>query len=136
MPNYALDNADIVREGIYRQRSGIQAAKIAFRSSVIGFAPMNVSSTFPWRNVSAAIVAVFATSALIGWLAWRAYRLAERLERDTRLLHRGLIVFGSLYLASSIWGIVQVIRGAAPMQSLTGLPISLFIAWVFFRAAT
>jgi hypothetical protein len=97
---------------------------------------MNVSSTFPWRNVSAAIVAVFATSALIGWLAWRAYRLAERLERDTRLLHRGLIVFGSLYLASSIWGIVQVIRGAAPMQSLTGLPISLFIAWVFFRAAT
>jgi hypothetical protein len=89
----------------------------------------------PWGTVTAAILGVFACSALLGWGTWRVYRSTERAERDPRYFRRRLIIGGSLYLACSTYGIVQVAMGKQPAQSLIGLPIGLLIAWVFLRTA-
>jgi hypothetical protein len=40
-----------------------------------------------------------------------------------------------LYLASSIYGVAEVISGNEPLIGLIGLPFSLVFIWTFLRAA-
>jgi len=67
---------------------------------------------------------------------WLVCRSAERAERDPKYLRHRLIRWGTLYVAVVVIALVEVATGKEPKVLLIGLPITMLIAWRFFRAAT
>jgi len=86
--------------------------------------------------IATVIVGVIAFTAFLAWMMWRACKSAERAERDPRYLRRRFIRWGMLYVAVVGINIVDVATGKQPKMMLIGLPITMLIAWMFFRAAT
>jgi len=82
-----------------------------------------------------AILGVAVTTALLIWGSLRVFRDAERLQRDPKALRRRLLLFGSLYVASSVFAIFQVATGNSPPITLIGIPIAAALIWAFLKAA-
>ncbi len=85
--------------------------------------------------IATIIVVVLASSAFLGWMAWRVFKSAERAERDPRYLHRRLLAMGMLYIGCALFAIAQVATGREPIKSLIGLPIGVMFIWMYLRAA-
>jgi uncharacterized membrane protein len=85
-----------------------------------------------WEVIITAIFAVFACSALIGWMAWRFLKSSE----NPRIVRRRLLRAAVIYGFGAFFGIEQVVTGAAPLWSMAFLPISLGLIWMYVRAAS
>jgi hypothetical protein len=81
------------------------------------------------------ILGVALTTAVLVWASLNVCRDVERMERDPRYLRRRFLMLGLLYVGSSVFGIVEVVRGNQPPLSLIGLPIAAALAWLFIRQA-
>jgi cell division protein FtsW (lipid II flippase) len=86
--------------------------------------------------IATVIIGVFVATAVMGWLMWRLFRSAERMERDPKYRRRRLIRGAMIYVFGALFGMIQVARGELPIQALMGLPISLFMIWVILRTAS
>jgi cell division protein FtsW (lipid II flippase) len=86
--------------------------------------------------IATVIIGVFVATAVMGWLMWRLFRSAERMERDPKYRRRRLIRGAMIYVFGALFGMIQVARGELPIQALIGLPISLFMIWVILRTAS
>jgi threonine/homoserine/homoserine lactone efflux protein len=85
--------------------------------------------------IATIIVAVLASSAFLGWMAWQVFKSAERAERDPRYLRRRLLSMAMLYIGCAVFAIAQVATGKEPIKSLIGLPIGVMFIWMYLRAA-
>ena len=86
--------------------------------------------------IALVIVAVTVSSAVLVAGMWGAWRETERAENDLRYRRRVLLRLALLYVVCAVLGIAEVVAGRAPTESLLGLPIAAFIAWVCWKAAT
>jgi CDP-diglyceride synthetase len=86
--------------------------------------------------VAVVIVGVLGCTALLAWMLWRVYRSVERAERDPRYLRRILLFGVVLYGGSALFGILLVITGKEPIQSLLGLPVVAALVWFYLTSAT
>jgi hypothetical protein len=89
----------------------------------------------PGLMIALVIGAVTASSALLAFAMWHAWKEAERAEHDLRYRRRVLLRLGLLYLGSAVFGIVEVVTGREPKEVLFGLPVGAVLAWGFLRAA-
>jgi hypothetical protein len=87
-------------------------------------------------TIATVIIGVLVVTALMGWMMWRLYRSAERMERDPKYLRRRLVWGAMIYVIAALFGIIEVARGEQPIQTLVGLPIALFLIWALLRAAS
>lgn len=81
------------------------------------------------------IVGVSLTTAIFGWMMWRAWKSAERVETDLRHRRRILLRLGLVYVAAAVFGVAAVLSGKEPKESLIGLPVGVLLAWFYIRAA-
>ncbi len=86
--------------------------------------------------IATVIIGVLAATGVMGWLMWRLFRSAERMERDPKYLRRRLVRGAMIYIFGVLFGMIEIARGELPIQALIGLPISLFMIWVSLRAAS
>ncbi|MFY9948626.1 MAG: hypothetical protein WA261_00770 [Candidatus Sulfotelmatobacter sp.] len=87
-------------------------------------------------TIATVIIGVLVATAVMGWLMWRLFRSAERMERDPKYLRRRLIRGAMIYVAGALVGMIEIARRELPIQALIGLPISLFMIWVLLRTAS
>jgi hypothetical protein len=87
------------------------------------------------RVLVLAIIGVGVATAVLIWLSLHLVHETEKMERNARLLRRRLLVWGSLYVVSSGWGIIQVVRGNAPPAALVGIVVAASFAWIMIRGA-
>lgn len=87
-------------------------------------------------TIATVIIGVLVATAVMGWLMWRLFRSAERMERNPKYLRRRLIRGAMIYLFGALFGMIEIARGELPIQALIGLPISLFMIWVILRTAS
>ena len=87
-------------------------------------------------TISIMIFGVLGFCALIGLLAWRFIKSAEKTLVDPRRLRRRLIVSGAIYALCAINVLVSVATGGMPPLALVGLPIGLAYIWFFLRTAS
>ena len=87
------------------------------------------------ETIAVVITGVLAATALLAWTMWRAWKSAERSEKDFTYLRRRLLLWGTIYACSALFGIVEVATGKNPVESLVGLPVALWLVWVFFNSA-
>ncbi|MGA8202416.1 MAG: hypothetical protein WB814_20275 [Candidatus Sulfotelmatobacter sp.] len=87
-------------------------------------------------TIATVIIGVLVATAVMGWLMWRLFRSAERMERDPKHLRRRLIRGAMIYVAGALAGMIEIARRELPIQALIGLPISLFMIWVLLRTAS
>ena len=87
-------------------------------------------------TIATVIIGVLVATAVMGWLMWRLFRSAERMERDPKYLRRRLIRGAMIYVAGALAGMIEIARRELPIQALIGLPISLFMIWVLLRTAS
>jgi hypothetical protein len=97
---------------------------------------MNAIATFVGtadvRDLSAIIIGVLALTAIFAWMALRFIRTLE----NPRKVRRRLFLLGMAYIFAAIYVITEVANGREPRFSLLGLPIGLFFAWYYLRAAS
>ena len=82
------------------------------------------------------VVGVFAASALLGWLLFRAGKSMDSANLDPIYRRRLFALLAGVYVISMMVGVSGVIRGTQPVWSLVCLPIPLLIAYVLLRAAS
>ena len=85
--------------------------------------------------VTTVIVGVLAFTTLLAWGLWRVYRSVERAERDPKYLRRHLLFGAAVYVGAAALGIVFVVTGHEPVESLVGLPVVALFAWFYVRQA-
>lgn len=90
----------------------------------------------PWLTIALIVGAVTISSAVVVAAGWSAWKETERAETEARYRRRMLLRMALLYVACAVLGIAEVISGRAPKESLLGLPIAAFLAWVLWKAAT
>ena len=88
------------------------------------------------RTLAFAIIGVGVVTAVLIWGCFRLVRDAEKMERNLRLLRRRLLIWGTLYVVSSGWGIIQVVRGNEPPAALIGVVVAASLAWLLIRGAS
>jgi hypothetical protein len=88
------------------------------------------------RTLAFAIIGVGAATAVLIWLSLRVVHDAEKMERNPKLLRRRLFIWGTLYVISSGWGIIQVARGNEPPGALVGIVVAASFAWILIRGAS
>jgi hypothetical protein len=88
------------------------------------------------RVLALAIIGVGVATAVLIWLSLHLVHEAEKMERNPRLLRRRLLIWGSLYVVSSGWGIIQVVRGNEPPAALVGIVVAASLAWILIRGAS
>lgn len=94
-----------------------------------------VGAESPAVMVVTIIVGVSVTTAILGWIMWRAWKSAERAETDLRHRRRTFLRLGLIYVAAAVIGVAGVLRGTEPKESLVGLPIGVLLAWFWLRTA-
>lgn len=62
-----------------------------------------------------AIIGVGVATAVLIW-GFQLVHDAEKMERNPKLLRRRLLLWGTIYIASSGWGIIQVVRAMSPLR--------------------
>jgi hypothetical protein len=85
------------------------------------------------RVLAFAIIGVGVATAVLIWPSLHLVHEAEKMERNPRLLRRRLLIWGSLYVVSSGWGIIQVVGGNAPPAALAGIVVAASFAWIMIR---
>ena len=100
----------------------------------MGVGPPSGAET-PVVMLMTAIVGVSLTSALFAWIMWRTWKSAERAETDLRHRRRIFLRLGLAYVAAAVFGVMIVLSGREPKESLIGLPIGALLAWFYLRAA-
>jgi len=88
------------------------------------------------RILAFAILGVGIATAVLIWLSLHLVHDAEKMERNPRLLRRRLLIWGTLYVFSSGWGIIQVVRGNEPPAALVGIVVAASLAWLLIRGAS
>lgn len=86
------------------------------------------------RTVLGILVGVLGFGAVLVVLLLQLAKSVERSERDLGYRRRGLLLIGALYVATTTLIIVQVATGKAPIETLVGLPVVLFVIWILVRA--
>jgi CDP-diglyceride synthetase len=86
-------------------------------------------------TIATMIVIVLASSAFLGWMAWRVHKSAERAEREPLYLRRFLLGMSLLYGGGAALAVAKVATGREPMKTLIGLPIGVLFIWVYLSAA-
>jgi hypothetical protein len=81
------------------------------------------------------VIGALAIPVILTWMLWRMWRSFERSERDPGYRQRRVIGLATLYVASAVFGIVQVAIGKEPKEVLVGLPVVALLAWSLFRIA-
>jgi hypothetical protein len=81
------------------------------------------------------IVGVSLTSAVLAWTMWRTWKSAERAETDLRHRRWIFLRLGLLYVGAAVFGVVEVLSGREPKESLIGLPVAALLAWFLLKAA-
>ena len=84
------------------------------------------------RQLTAIIIGGLAFTAIFAWMILRFVRSIE----DPRKVRRSLIILGLLYVFCAINVVVEVARGRESATILIALPIGLFFAWRYLRAAS
>ena len=87
------------------------------------------------ETIALVITGVLAATALLAWTMRRAWKSVERSEKDFAYLRRRLLLWGTIYACSALFGIVEVATRKKPVESLVGLPIALWLVWVYFNSA-
>jgi dipeptide/tripeptide permease len=88
------------------------------------------------RILAFAIIGVGVATAVLIWLSLHLVHDAEKMERNPRLLRRRLLIWGTLYVVSSVWGIIQVVRGNEPPAAFVGIVVAAGFAWLLIRGAS
>ena len=88
------------------------------------------------RLLALSVFVVGVTTALLVWGCIGLARDLERMQRDPKLLRRRFFLLGSLYIASAVFGTVEIAIGSEPPIGLVGLPIAALFAWTFIKAAS
>ena len=94
------------------------------------------AETNPWVEIASTIVGVTVVVMVLVAAMWGAAKGAERAEKDARHRRKVLLRGTLLYVACAVVGIAEVVAGRAPAESLIGLPIAAFLAWLCWRVAT
>jgi hypothetical protein len=97
---------------------------------------MATSAESPVGTIATVIVGVTAFTVFMVWMGLRLSRSVERFERDPRYLRRTLMRGALLYACSVLLGVVLVVSGREPKETLYGLPVVALIIWTLLRAAT
>lgn len=87
------------------------------------------------KTIALIIIAVAVFSAFFGWQMWRLGKHADRVGHDPAYLRKSLRRGAYLYIGAAILGIVMVVVGDQPKESLIGLPIALLLIWFFLHSA-
>jgi hypothetical protein len=88
------------------------------------------------RTLAFAIIGVGVATAVLIWGSLHLVHDAEKMERNPRLLRRRLLLWGTVYVLSSGWGIIQVVRGNEPPAALVGIVVAASFAWLLIRGAS
>ncbi len=84
------------------------------------------------RILASVIIGVLAFTAMLGWMILRFVRSME----DPRRVRKHLIIGGLLYVFGTVNAISEVVKGKQSALILAGLPIGLFFAYRYLRAAS
>jgi hypothetical protein len=89
----------------------------------------------PGLMIALVTVAVTVSTAVMVVGIWGAWKDTERAEGDARYRRRVLLRMVMLYVFCAVFGIAEVASRREPIESLFGLPIAAFLAWMYWRAA-
>ena len=85
--------------------------------------------------IALVIGAVTVSTAVMVVGAWGAWKDTERAEGDARYRRRVLLRMALLYVFCAVFGVAEVASRREPIESLFGLPVAAFLAWMYWRAA-
>ena len=90
----------------------------------------------PGLMIALVIVAVTVSTAVMVVGIWGAWKDTERGEGgDARYRRRVLLRIALLYVFCAVFGIAEVASRREPIESLFGLPVAAFLAWMYWRVA-
>lgn len=88
------------------------------------------------RVLAWSILVVAVTTALLVWGGFRLIRDVEKMQRDPKLLRRAFLRMAIMYIAGSVFGIIQVATGSLPPIALMGIPVAGALAWTLIKQAS
>ena len=81
------------------------------------------------------VAVVIAVSAWFGLWMFRWARSIDRMEREPSYRQRWMYYGAAIYGFGMLYGVVQVLTGNLPAQTLLGLPVPILFVWFYLRAA-
>ena len=89
----------------------------------------------PGLMIALVVLAVTVSTVVMVVGMWGAWKDTERADGDARYRRRVLLRMALLYIFCAVFGIAEVASRRQPIESLFGLPVAAFFAWMYWRAA-